>query len=60
MRELYPIGTMFIVTAKYSNRKGGIAFLKAPYHWGYTKVSRAQARRFLASGQLPVTRADKT
>lgn len=47
-RELFPICTMFLVNAKYSDKQGGVEFLKAPYHWGYTKVTPTQARRFLA------------
>lgn len=49
MRELFPVGSMFLVTAKYSNKKDGIEFLKAPYHWGYSHVSPEQARRFLST-----------
>jgi len=33
MRERFPVGSMFLVTAKFSNKKNGIEFLKAPYHW---------------------------
>jgi hypothetical protein len=49
MRELFPINSMFLVTAKYSNKRNGIEFLKAPYHWGYTHVTFEQARRFLST-----------
>jgi hypothetical protein len=57
MRELFQTGTMFVVTAKYSNKQGGIEFLKAPYHWGYTVVTAGQARRFLSTGKVPVARS---
>jgi hypothetical protein len=49
MRALYPVNSMFLVTAKFSNKKDGIEFLKAPYHWGYTHVTPQQARRFLST-----------
>ena len=49
MRTEFEPGTKFLVTAKYSNRKGGGLFLKAPYAWRYTKVSAIAASRFLKS-----------
>ena len=45
--ERFKLGSMFIVTAKYSKRRGGIDFLKAPYDWKYLPVSRAGAFRKL-------------
>lgn len=47
MRYSYPIGTKFKVTAKLSDKEGGARYLKAPYAWGFTKVSRSTAYRFL-------------
>ena len=47
MRDAYPIGTKFKVTAKLSNKKGGAHFLKAPKAWGFTKISQSTAYRFL-------------
>jgi hypothetical protein len=49
MRTDYPLGTMFLVTAKYSDRMGGGQYLKAPHAWGFTVVTKEQARRFLAN-----------
>ena len=49
MRDLsrFPIHSQFLVWAKYSDREGGVTFLKAPYRWGYTSVDESQAKSFL-------------
>ena len=49
MRTEFKVGTKFFVQAKYSHKEGGVLFLKAPYAWGYTKVSTAAATRFIKS-----------
>ena len=38
MKDDFPAGTRFRVKAKYSDRKGGTLFLKAPYAWGFSVV----------------------
>lgn len=53
MREDYPLGTMFIVTGKLSNRKGGVEYLKCPHQWGYSVVGDTEARRFLSKLKAP-------
>ena len=47
MRHDFPVGTKFKLTAKLSNKAGGKEYLKAPHQWGYTKISRSTAYRFL-------------
>jgi hypothetical protein len=51
MRDLekFPVGSYFLATAKYSNKQGGVDFLKAPYHWGYSPQTPYQAKQFLRS-----------
>lgn len=44
MKTAYPVGTRFLVKVRYSNRKGGPTFLKAPYAWGFTVVAGLDAQ----------------
>jgi hypothetical protein len=53
MREDYPLGTMFMVTGKLSNREGGVEYLQCPHQWGYSVMSSAEARRFLSKLKTP-------
>jgi hypothetical protein len=51
MRTNYETATMFVITAKFSNREGGKLYLKSPSPWGYTVVTEQKARDFLRSLQ---------
>lgn len=59
MRDLFPIGTLFKIRAKLSNKEGGAEYLKSPHSWGYSVVTKAEARRFLANLQSPKTKLAK-
>ena len=48
MRDLFPLGTMFLITAKLTDRSGGGMYLKSPNPRSYSVVTKAQARSFLA------------
>jgi hypothetical protein len=39
MKTDYPVGTRFLVKVRYSNRKGGPTFLKAPYAWEFSVLA---------------------
>lgn len=41
MREEYPVGTVFIVRAKVTNRDGGQPFLYTHFNWPYEVVDRS-------------------
>jgi hypothetical protein len=51
MRDLerFSVGSYFLLTAKYSSKQGGVDFLKAPYHWGYSPRTPYEAEQFLRS-----------
>jgi hypothetical protein len=59
MRYAYPVGTKFKVTAKLSDKEGGAPYLKAPYAWGFTKISRSTAYRFLRQLRTPTASSGK-
>ncbi len=40
MRERYPVGTVFIVRARVTNRDGGQPFLYTHFNWAYEVVER--------------------
>jgi hypothetical protein len=44
MKTAYPVGTRFLVKVRYSNRKGGPTFLKAPYAWGFSVVAESAGK----------------
>ena len=48
MRKEHPVGTQFFVTAKLSNKEGGVLFLKCPHQWGYSVATPDAARAFLS------------
>ena len=47
MRDLFPLQTLFLITAKLTDRKGGGQYLKSPPPRGYSVVTTAQAKSFL-------------
>ena len=49
MRELFPPGTMFLITAKLTDRSGKTQYLKSPPPRTYSVVTKAQAKSFLRS-----------
>jgi hypothetical protein len=55
MRKEHPVGTQFFVTAKLSNKEGGVLFLKCPHQWGYSVATPDVARAFLS--RLKATQA---
>jgi hypothetical protein len=49
MRKEHPVGTQFFVTAKLSNKEGGVSFLKCPHQWGYSVATPDATRAFLSN-----------
>ncbi len=49
LRKEYPVGSMFIIRAKLTNRLGGAKFLYTNHSWPFQAVSNAEAKRFMAS-----------
>lgn len=47
MRNLFPLETMFLITAKLTDRKGGGQYLKSPPPRSYSVVTKTQAQSFL-------------
>ena len=52
MRMDYPVGTVFIVKARISNREGSSDFLYTHYNWPYEVVERRVAEALIIKGQL--------
>jgi hypothetical protein len=50
VRELYPVGSLFKVEAKLTNRRGGKPFLYTDYRGTYEKVSPVEAVQFIRRG----------
>lgn len=52
MRNAHPPGTVFIVTAKVTDREDGTPFLYTHFNWAYEIVARAEADSRIAQGKL--------
>ena len=54
MRTSHPVGTIFQVTAKLTNKDGGPYFLYSSWQWAYKVVSQSEADSLIAaSGWRP-------
>jgi len=49
MRKSHPIGTLFLLEAKITDREGGMPFLYAHYNSSYKVVSQDEVVQFLRS-----------
>lgn len=47
MRDLFPLKTLFLISAKLTDRKGGGQYLKSPPPRKYSDVTKEQAKSFL-------------
>jgi hypothetical protein len=52
MRKEHPMGTVFIVKAKITNREGGPAFIYTSWKWPYSITTLDDAKNQIASGRL--------
>ena len=55
MRTNHPVGTVFKITGKLTDREGGTPFLYTSYHWPYEVVDRETARRTIAGDERGLT-----
>ncbi len=51
MRELHPVGTVFIIQATVVDR-GASSFLYSSYQWRCKVIARSEAVELIASGKL--------
>lgn len=49
MRTSHPVGSVFRITGKLTDREGGTPFLYTSYRWAYTVVSRETAEAEIAA-----------
>ena len=47
MRKNHPIGTIFKIQAKITDREGGTSFLFSSHTWPYTVLTSEQAQDFI-------------
>lgn len=47
MRNSHPVGTLFKIRAKVTDRKGGRKFLYTNYRWDYHVLTEAEAKKFV-------------
>jgi hypothetical protein len=50
MRNAHPVGTIFLVPAKVTNKLGGMDFLYTSWQWGYEVLAPDMAAKFIAEG----------
>ncbi len=43
MRNNHPVGTLFVITAKVTDREGGAPFLYTSFRWSYRVISSNEA-----------------
>ncbi len=48
MRDAHPVGTIFRIEAKITDREGGPPFLYTNYAWHYSVVTEAEAKRCIS------------
>ena len=48
MRKEYPVGTLFRLKAKITDKEGGTPFLYSPPHWEYAVVSENEIRGYIS------------
>jgi len=51
MRELHPVGTVFVIQATVVNR-GASSFLYSSYQWPCRVIAKGKAAELIASGEL--------
>ncbi len=51
MRELHPVGTVFVIQATVVDR-GSSSFLYSSYQWPCKVIARSKAMELIASGKL--------
>lgn len=48
MRKSHPVGTLFAITAKITDREGGEPFLYTSFRWDYRVVNQEEAKAVIA------------
>jgi hypothetical protein len=52
MRAEYPVGSIFLVKAKLTDREGGGQFLYTHHSWSFRVLTEDEAQRYLQAHQL--------
>ena len=51
MRDKYPLGSVFKIQARLTDREG-TTFIFSSFKWAYTKIKRSEAEKLIEEGKL--------